>query len=71
MSDTENAMRRPLGWSIDDRSVQHHSISVLSIQVTRMDAGERYVEVVKDDSVVLGRKLSSSAAAELARLLTD
>lgn len=71
MSDTENAISRPLGWSTDDRRVQHHSVSLLSIQVTRMDDGERYVEVVKDDAVVLGQKLTASAATDLARLLTD
>lgn len=71
MSDTENAIPRPLGWSVHDRAVQHHSISLLSIQVTRMDDGERYLEVVKDDAVVLGQKLTTFAATDLARLLTD
>ena len=71
MSETEKAMPRPLGWSARERAVQHHSISLLSIQVTKTGDGGRYIEMVKDDKVVFGQKFDATAANDLARLLTD
>lgn len=71
MSDTVNTAPRPLGWSTHDRAVQHHTISALSIQVTKADGGDRYVEIVDDYRIVFGKRLSAIAAHDLARLLTD
>lgn len=71
MSDTENTVPRPLGWSIHGRSIHHHTISALSIQVTKTTGGDRYFEVIDDDRIVFGKRLTATVAFDLARLLTD
>jgi len=71
MSDTENTAPSPLGWSVHDRAIHHHTISALSIQVTKIAEGDRYIEVVDGDRIVFGKRLTAAAASDLARLLTD
>lgn len=71
MSETANAMPCPLGWFVKDRAIQHHTVRLLSIQVTSMDDGERYLEIIEDDRIIFGKKFTAAAAAELGRLLVD
>ena len=71
MSCTVNNTNRPFGWSCNDRAIQHHSVSILSMQVTKLPDGARYVEITQDDRVVFGERLDLAACADLARLLTD
>jgi len=66
----KNAIAAPrLGWSSTGRRIEHHSISVLSIQVTALPDGERYLEIVRDDRVLFGTRLEKASAEDLARLL--